>query len=95
MLASSAAEDERRLANGLAALRRRRDGEGRWKHFPYFYTLLALSEMDAAFVREEIQYAARGVERSLRRLIKQDGNEELGKFDWRRQVLLQRVLEKC
>jgi hypothetical protein len=95
LLASGAADDQRRLSHGLDFLCRHRDEKGRWRHFPYYYTLLALSEMDLALVREEIQYAARGMEHTLRRLIKQEGSQELGKFDWRRQVLLQRVLERC
>lgn len=95
LLSSSSPDDRQRLSNGIDSLRRHRDGQGRWKRFPYYYTLLALSEMDLALVREEIQYAAPGIERALRRLIRQESQQELGKFDWRRQVMLQRVLERC
>lgn len=95
LLASGSADDQGRLSHGLNALRRHRDAKGRWKRFPYYYTLLALSEMDISLVREEIQYAAQGIERALRRLIRQEARQELSRFDWRRQVLLQRVLERC
>lgn len=95
LLTTGSNDDRRRLSHGLTALRRHRDGDGRWKRFPYYYTLLALSEIDLSLVREEIDYAARGIERTLRRLIRQEQQQGLGKFDWRRQVLLQRVLERC
>ena len=67
--------DQRRLENGLAELRRHRDGEGRWKRFPFYYTLLALSEMDLPGVRDEIVYAGNVIERALRRLNKADPDE--------------------
>ena len=92
--ASGVREDQRRLEHGLAALNRARDGKGRWRRFPYHYTLLALSEIDLPAAREEICYAAKGVESALRRLIKNEMDDD-NKYSWRLRVLFQRVLEKC
>jgi hypothetical protein len=94
LLASGAAEDQRRLENGLAELHRYRDGEGRWKRFPFYYTLLALTEIDLHAAAVEAQYAGAVIERLLRRLSKAERDGD-NKFDWRRKVVLERILEKC
>lgn len=96
--ASGAADDARRLENGLAELRRHRSGEGRWKRFPFYYTLLALTEIDLPAVREELQYAAPVIERALRRAQKSDPAAAAaadGVHDQRRRVVMERVLERC
>ncbi len=95
LLASRQPDDQRRLENGLAELHRHRDGEGRWKRFPFFYTLLVLSEVShLPGVHEEIQYAEAVIERALRRVSKASGPEQ-SKFDYRRKVVLERILELC
>lgn len=94
LLASNVPDDRLRLENGLAELRRYRDGQGRWKRFPFFYTLLALTEIDLPAAIAEIHYAEPVIERSLRRLSKAERQAE-DKHDWRRKVVLERVLEKC
>ena len=91
---SGAASDLARLENGLSVLRRQRDGAGRWKRFPFYYTLLALSEIGLPAVREELAYAAPVAERALRRLIKAEP-EDLSRHERRRALLLQQALEKC
>ncbi len=80
---------ERRLAAGMKALKLRRDGNGRWKVFPFFYTLLALSEIDLPSAVAEMRYAAPSCERILQRSPKDD------KFAQRRRLLAERVLENC
>jgi hypothetical protein len=91
--ASGQPSDFRRLEHGLAELLRSRDGKGRWKRFPFYYTLLALEEIDLPAVEKEICYAYPVIERSLRRLSKVDLETET-RYDQRRRVLLQRMLEK-
>jgi hypothetical protein len=91
--ASAQPSDFRRLENGLEELHRCRDGKGRWRRFPFFYTLLALNEMDLPQVEEEVCYSLPVIERSLRRMSKVDLEKE-SKFDYRRRVLLQNLLEK-
>jgi hypothetical protein len=91
--ASGQPSDYHRLENGLAELRRCRDGKGRWRRFPFYYTLLALEEMDLPAVEEEIVYAYPVIERSLRRLSKVNLESE-SKHQHRQRVLLQRLVEK-
>jgi len=97
LLASGHTDDLQRLENGLAGLKRSRDGKGRWKRFPFHYTLLALSEIDLPAARAEIQYALPTIERALRRLARSlpgDGEDE-SEPDRRRRIVMGRALEKC
>lgn len=77
------------LTAGIKTLKSLRDGKGRWKKFPFYYTLLVLSEIELPAVRKEIQYAAPACERLLKRKTKKD------KISKRRHILAQRILEKC
>jgi len=63
---------EERLSNGLKILKSLRDGKGRWRRFPFYYTLLALSEIDLPGVKEEFQYASQSMERTLNKTSKVD-----------------------
>lgn len=92
--ASGEHDDARRLTNGLEDLRRSRDGNGRWRRFPFFYTLLALSEMDPGMVRDEILYAATVIDRALRRANKVDPEKE-ALYSRRKRLVMQRALELC
>jgi hypothetical protein len=47
-----------RLGIGLKRLRAARDGSGEWRAFPFWYTVLALVEMDRPEARTELHYAA-------------------------------------
>lgn len=76
---------EELLVSALGALRRARDGE-RWRRFPYYYTLLALSDIDLPAAKEELRFAAPAMERSLRHLSATDH------FTPRRRALLERAL---
>ena len=80
---------ERRLAAGVKTLKSRRDGNGRWKVFPFYYTLLALSEIDLPSAVSEMRYAAPSCERVLKQSPKDDG------YAQRRRLLAERVLAKC
>ena len=80
---------ERILTNGIKTLKSLRDGKGRWKRFPFYYTLLVLSETELAVARKEIKYAAPACERLLKRQMKKD------KISLRRRILAERILEKC
>lgn len=80
---------ERLLTNGIKTLRSFRDGKGRWKRFPFYYTLLVLNEVKLPAALKEMQYAAPACERLLKRETKKD------KISKRRRILAERVLEKC
>ena len=77
------------LAGAVDILKLRRDGKGRWKGHPFFYALLALSEMDPAVAREELRYAAPACQRLVERSSPGD------KFARRRRVLAERVLQQA
>lgn len=80
---------ERRLVAGQKKLKAYRTDKGKWKRVPYWYTLLALSEMDGPAVREERRFAAPGLERYLKRKAKADRNNK------RRRAVAERVLALC
>jgi hypothetical protein len=94
MLPSHELADARRIEHGLSELNRHRAGDGRWKRFPFYYTLLALSEMQQPAAREEAQYAAPVIDRALRRLVKADP-DGWSEHERRRKIVMERVLEMC
>lgn len=57
---------EERIANGMKDLKKSRTGNGKWRLYPFFYTLYALLDMDMKEALEEIRYAAPAMERSLK-----------------------------
>jgi hypothetical protein len=79
---------DRHLAAGVEALRHSRDGEGRWRRYPFHYTVLALSEMDVSLAIDELRYAAPILERLANRA--PDG----AAFAARRRTLTERVLAR-
>ncbi|TES91849.1 MAG: hypothetical protein E3J87_06870 [Candidatus Cloacimonadota bacterium] len=79
---------ERRLTVGMKALKKYRDGFGKWRRFPLYYTLLALSEVDLASARAEMKYAAKVLERFLKR------SQKKTKINQRRRVLAEGILAR-
>jgi hypothetical protein len=47
-----------RLSSFLTKLVIHRDGKGKWNGFPYYYTLLMLTEVDDPLAGDELKYAA-------------------------------------
>ena len=88
-----AAQEGRRseewLQHHLEVIKAHRDGSGRWWNFPFYYTLLALTEIDLPEARSEMQYSAQACTQYLWRA------NHNGESDRRRTVLMQRVLERC
>jgi hypothetical protein len=58
LLAGGLDRQQERLQRGAAHLRSMRDGQSGWRRFPFWYTVLALSEMDSPEARMELKYAA-------------------------------------
>ena len=58
---------EERLGRGIAYLRSLRDGDGQWRRFPYWYTVLALNEIDLPEATTELKYASRALEQAAGR----------------------------
>ena len=80
---------ETRLNAHLKTLSQHRDGKGQWEHFPFYYTLLALTEINLPQAIEEMRYAAPTCEKQLRRISTED------QVSQRRRAILQRVLSMC
>jgi hypothetical protein len=88
LLSGGLDRQEERLRRGVGeVLRAHRAGAGRWRAFPFWYTVLALSEMDFAEAREERRYVAPVLERTTKR---KPPTSVHGK---RRHALATRVLE--
>jgi hypothetical protein len=64
LLAGGLDRGEERLQAGASHLRTLRDGEHGWRKFPFWYTVLALSEMNSAVATAELTYAAPALERA-------------------------------
>ncbi len=77
------------LDRGMKTLKVHRDGTGKWRRFPFFYTLLALSEIDLPGARNEMKYTARLCEQFLAR------SKSSGPYAPRRRKLVESVLAKC
>jgi hypothetical protein len=82
-------KSKKRLNAGLRVLRKYRDGAGKWRRFPFYYTLLALNEIDDKLALDELRYAAPLCEQYIRRY------KAKNKIANRRRMLMQRVLAKC
>lgn len=76
----------KKLAKGVEVLRSFRDGNGGWGRFPFYYTILALSEMKNPAAKKELSYAMPAIEKKL------NGLKKSGKFSQRRRDLLLKVL---
>ncbi|MBN1919108.1 MAG: hypothetical protein JW889_14475 [Verrucomicrobia bacterium] len=58
---------EHRLSTGMKHLKARRQDDGRWGLYPFWYTLLALTEIELPAARRELKHAAPVCEHVLRR----------------------------
>jgi hypothetical protein len=67
LLSGGLSRREERLRHGALHLRSVRDGEHGWRRFPFWYTVLALSEMDLTEAKAELKYAAPVLERTATR----------------------------
>ena len=78
------------LEAGLEYLKQQRSGNGKWNGFLYFYTLYVLNEIDLSLAKDEIQYAALGIEKKLKKK-----NREDKKYALRRNFILEKIVEKA
>lgn len=82
-------QQEKRLSDGMKYLKLMRVGNGKWRRFPFFYTLLALIDIDMPGAKEELRYASGVCEKLIKRTPARD------KYSLRKREIAQRVLEKC
>jgi hypothetical protein len=60
-------EKNRVIEMSIARMKKTRKPDGRWRTFPFYYTLLTLSEMDSPSAREELKHASTTARNLLRR----------------------------
>ena len=82
-------DGERLTDAGLKMLTKHRDGKGRWRRFPFHYTLLALLGLDHDAVVAELRYTRGSCERSIKAFKGKDV------YASRRLDVMTRVLERC
>ncbi len=78
-----------RLHHGLKFLKTKRDGEGDWRGFKFYYVLSALIEAENDLARKELRYAKPLIERRLTRAPKNTKDV----YKLRRRRLLELALE--
>jgi len=66
------AEWEGILEKGLKRMKEARTSNGRWHGYPFYYTLLTLSEIDMPSARAELKHASKTAERLLKRHVCSD-----------------------
>ena len=84
LLSGGLDRQEERLRQGARLLRPLRDGQGGWRRFPFWYTVLALQEMHSREAAAELEYARPRIERAA-------GRSSGTLYDNRRQALARRV----
>ncbi len=65
-------KNKKYFESGFRYLKSMRDEKGRYKRFPFFYTMLALSDIDLPQSKEEIRYASEVLRRFARRKVNND-----------------------
>jgi hypothetical protein len=55
------------LNNGIGHIKKRRVSNGRWRGFPFYYTSLALSEMDVPSAKDELKHAGKTAQNLIKK----------------------------
>lgn len=63
---------EATLKKGVENIRKKRTPDGKWRSFPFYYTLLTLSEIDTPSAKAELKHASTTAKKLLSRYQKQD-----------------------
>jgi hypothetical protein len=77
-----------RMISHITNLTNHRDGKGSWGGFPFFYTLLMLSEIDDPLAMQELKYAAPFCEKQFSQ------NWSADPFSKRRQDIIAKALAR-
>lgn len=78
------------LDKGIKTLKSLRDNNGKWKRFPFFYTILFLSEVNLPSAKEELKYTLNYCERILKHRI-----SPFDKIKEIRKTLIENILNTC
>ena len=81
-------EPEKQLAAGLRYLKMHRMEGGRWRRFPFYYTIYALLDVEARGIKSELKFCAPACERALKHM---RGTNE---YTVRCRTVLERALER-
>ncbi|MFW6041113.1 MAG: hypothetical protein ACOC85_04685 [Thermoplasmatota archaeon] len=68
---------EKTLKEGILKISKNRDGEGRWKRYPFYYTLLTLSEIQSPEAIDELRYVSKKARSLLKRYKEPKDRESL------------------
>ncbi len=79
-------QKEAHIVKGLQNMKEMRLGDGKWRNFPFFYAVYALSELELEPARSELHYARPVMERYIKRA-------PLEVFSKRKIAILNNVLE--
>ncbi len=63
---------EATLQKGVENIREKRTSDGKWRSFPFYYTLLTLSEIDMPSAKVELRHASTMAKKVLNRYLKED-----------------------
>ena len=85
-LMSASDEAPSLLVRRVNILRQHRDGKGRWRRFPFYYTVMVLSETICEAARSELRYAVPACQRVRTRRTEDET------YGARRRALLERVI---
>ena len=89
LVAGGLDRQDERLQRGVEQLRASRDGKGGWRKYPFWYTVLALSEMDFKAAADELRYCEPRLRRAAERVA------HAGVYAERRHRLASRVLDRA
>ena len=87
-IAGGLSNQEQQLSYAMQTLKKHRNSKGRWSRFPFYYTISALIEMDAAEALAELKYSAPSAKRCLNRA---SNNDIISR---RRKIILETALNK-
>lgn len=68
---------EETVEEGVKKINQNRDEDGRWGKYPFYYTLLALSEIESDAAIDELKYAAEDAEKLLKRYEGKDDRKSI------------------
>ncbi len=77
---------EKRFVAGMKEIKSLRKGDCTWKRFPFYYTILALTEIPPELSRPELKYAAPKCEKLLSRMNDKDNHTR------RRRIVLEKAI---
>jgi hypothetical protein len=77
------------LDNGIKTLKTQRIGDGKWRRFPFYYTLQYLIESNLSSAKEEIKYTLNYCERIYKRRL--SNSDEVSNI---RKTIIERALNK-